>query len=195
MTSKPTYTEVFDFVGAKTDQRVTQQAAMSALIDRVVLEIEGQLGRKIDNTAFTNVNFCDGLNCRISGDKLWLHGIYRDVHTISSITEDGTALTASTTYDDDGDYYINYTSGCLVRVGGDWSTSRLAIKASGSLCIGGSSAGATDLKQALIEMVAAKSGMWTINIETEDGTVSSTKTTVPKSTKDILNRYMLLDIS
>lgn len=194
MTAKPTYTEVFDFIGAATDQRTTHQTAVSNLIDRVALEVEGQLGRKIDNTAFTNVLFSDGINCRINGDKLWIHGIYRDIHTITSITEAGQALTAATDYDDDGDYYLDKAIGCLVRVGGYWDTSQLAIKISGSLCIGGGSSGATDLKQALIEMVAAKSGLWKINIETEDGTVNTIKTTVPKSTKEILDRYRLLDI-
>ena len=194
MTVKPTYSEVFDFVGAETSQRTTQQSAITALIDRVFLEVEGQIGRKIDNTAFSNVVLSDGINCKINADRLWLHGIYRDVHTISSISEEGVALTASADYSDDGDFFLDPSIGCIFRFGGDWSKSKLAIKASGSLCIGGSSSGATDLKQALIEIVAARSGLWKINTQTDEGTITSIKTTVPKSAKEVLDRYQLLDI-
>lgn len=193
MASTPTAAEVLAFVGAKADQITQHSTMVGNLITQTVDEIQGRLGRKLTSTAFTGVLFDNGLNCRISGDKLWLHGQYRDVYSISAITESGVSLVAVSDYDDGGNYYLDQSIGCIVRVDGYWALEPFAIKITGSLGIGGSG-GAIDIKQSIIEMVAAKSGLWKINIETENGQIQTIKTTVPKSSEEILKRYLLLDI-
>jgi hypothetical protein len=188
-----TNTDVFDFCRTADDIQSTEGSQVTDLIARVINEIEGQLGRKIQATSFSNVLFQDGLNCRINENKLWLHGIYRDIYSITSIYEDGVLLTAATDYGQDSDYYLNQNTGCLLNQNGSWSSSNLGIKMTGSLGIGGAS-GAADLKQLVIEMVAVRAKLWTVQYIDDSGTVESIKSTVPKSTMEVLNRYRLLDI-
>jgi len=193
MAATPTAAEVFAFIGAKTDQITTHTTMVGNLITQVVDEIQGMLGRKLTATAFTGVLFDQSVNCQILGDRLYLHGQYRDIYSITTITENGTALVAVSDYNDGGDYYLDQSVGCIIRVDGNWSLEPFAIKITGSLGIGGSG-GAIDIKQAIIEIVSAKTGLWKINIETENGQIQTIKTTVPKSSEDISKRYLLLDI-
>lgn len=67
-----------------------------------------------------------------------------------------------------------------------------AIKISGMLGIGrGVVLG--DLKQAVIEMVAAKSGLWKFNVMTENGKIEQIRTKPSDKTLDTINKYTLLN--
>ena len=137
---------------------------------------------------FTDVLFSHGVNCEIYGEELFFTGKYRDIYSISSITELGISLSAATSYTGVGGYYLDLKLGKLVRIGQVWSCQQLAIKASGSLGIGGSG-GAEDLKEAIIEMVAAKSGLWKNNIQTENGTIQNTRVNISDYAKAVLASY------
>tara|TARA_R110000796_G_scaffold225197_1_gene341575 strand:- start:2602 stop:3207 length:606 start_codon:yes stop_codon:yes gene_type:complete len=201
MTAICTNSEVFEFVGAKADVITNQGTAVTNLITRVTGEVESTIGRKITTTAFTDIFFNHGLNCEISGNYLWFKGIYRDIYSITAIEENGVALTAAAAYNDAGDYYLDPVSGRAVRIDNVWSTETFGIKISCSLGVGASSGGLLqgalvrqDLKQAVIEIVAAKSGLWKTNVMTEGGTISTMRTTPSKETYKTLDKYKLRDI-
>lgn len=187
-----TNSDIFQYVGAAADVQTDEATKITNLITREQSNLENMLGRKIQATAFTNILFQHNLNCRIFEEKLFLSGIYRDIYSISSITETGTTLTASTGYSDGGDYYLDTVKGIIIRINSYWSKEQLAIKASGNLGIGGGTT-QDDIKQILIEMVAAKSGLWKKNVETEDGTIETIVTNISKDTEKMIKRYMLRD--
>ena len=152
-------------------------------------------GRKVEETAFTDVLFDNKINCDIVKDKLFLKGIYRDIKYLSAITEAGTALTEITDYDDDNDYYFDRNLGILTRNGTWWSTERFAIKMSGKLGLGtfdgvDSITPLDDIKQALIEIVAAKSSLWKVQVITEDGTVTTIRNMVKEETLKQIKKYL-----
>lgn len=185
-----TYSDVFEFVGAPADVQTTQQTAITNLISRCTSEVENLIGRKVESTTITNVLFQHGLNCEIFGEKLFLRGIYRDLYSISSLSEAGTALTLVTDYGQSNGYYLDSTLGIITRHFMNWNTEPFAIKISGSTGLGGASV-LGDIKQAVIEMVAAKSGLWKINVQTEGGTIQSIRTTPSKETMASLQKYIL----
>lgn len=200
MTAICTNVEVFDFVGAPSDVATNHGSMITDLIDRVTSEIESKIGRKITDTTFTDVFFNNGLNCEVIGQSIWLKGVFRDLYSISSITEDGEALTAVADYNDDGDYYIDQRLGRLVRVDSDWSNEVYGIKVTCNVGIGVSATGELyganvrgDIKQAVIETVAAKSGLWKENVETEGGTIETIRKTPSRQTLANIKKYCLKD--
>lgn len=188
-----TYSDVFEFVGAPADVQSTYQTAITNLISRVTADVEGMLGRKIESTTVTDVLMQDGLNCDIFCDKLFLRGIYRDLYSVSSITENGETLSPVTGYSSGSGYYLDSRTGILIRNLLSWSGLPFAIKLSGSIGLGGASV-LGDIKQAVIELVAAKSGLWKQNVVTEGGTIEQIRTTPNKQTLESLKKYVLRDL-
>ena len=192
-----TNTNVYNFLGLKADQKITHSTLITTLISNSIVEFEQFTGRKIEATTFTDVLFEDGLNCEIIGEYLWFSNNYRDTYSISSITENGVALTAATAYNDSGDYHYNASKGYIKRIDAAWSTETLAIKMSGGyglVLANDTSTTLLSIQQCIIEMVAAKSGLWKINTITEDGSITQIKTTISKEAKEVMNRYRLRSI-
>lgn len=187
-----TNSEVFIFCGTPADVQTTQGAAITALILNVTSEVEKMLGRKVESAALTNGLFQDGLNCEIIGTTIWLKGIYRDIYSISSLTERGVAVSAATDYNQSDTYYLDVVKGCIHRISQNWDQEPLSIKISGNYGLGGASV-LGDIKQAVIEMTAAKSGLWRQNVMTEGGRIETIRTTPNKLTVDSLKKYILRD--
>lgn len=187
-----TNTEVFTFCGAPSDVQTAQGSAITALIANVTSEVEKILGRKVESTSLSNKLFQDGLDCEIIGQHLWLKGIYRDLYTISAISEAGVTLTAVTDYNQSNDYFLDSVKGCIIRHNQNWNREPFAIKISGSYGLGGAAV-LGDIKQAVIEMVAAKSGLWKQNVMTEGGRIEQIRTTPNKLTMAALEKYRLRD--
>ena len=194
-----TNSDVFEFCGTPSDVQTTQGTAITNLIARVTEEVESMLGRKVENTTYTDLVFSHGKGAVVCGDSLWLKGTLRDLHTITSITETGTSLTEATDYDDGGDFYVDTQKGRLVKINDVWSKEPMAFKLTGDVCIGVGSGlmyGATargDIKQAIIEIVAAKSGLWKNNVMTEGGSIETIRITPRKETMATLKKYRLRD--
>lgn len=187
-----TASDVFEFVGAKPDVQATQSAAITSLIDRTISEVEATIGRKIQPTSFSDVLFHNGLNCDIYDNELFLNGVYRDIYSISSIYESGVALNQVTDYNQSKDYFLDNRLGKIIKQSSNWTSELFAIKISGTLGIGrGVVLG--DLKQAVIEMVAAKSGLWKFNVMTENGKIEQIRTKPSDKTLDTIAKYTLIN--
>ena len=182
--------DVFSFCGVKSDIRTKNNKMMLALIERKTIELEEMLGAKIETTAFSSVILSHNVNCEIYGNKLYLRGIYRDVYDITSITEEGEALTAITGYNDGNDYYFDQASGVLTKKDFDWSQEQFAIVMSGSLGLVNltTELPRKDVTDILIEMCAAKSGLWKLNVSTEAGDITTIRMDVSKDAKDAIKR-------
>jgi hypothetical protein len=191
-----TNTDVFDFIGTPADVRTQQGSQITSLITRVIKEITEKLNREIEKEDFTNVLFENYHNCEIVDDYLFLKGKYRDIFSITSITESGTALQEQTDSDDGKDYYHIVSTGVIKRVGANWSGVPNAIKISGSLGLVDTVTPfdtKNDIKQAIIEMTAAKSGLWKTNVQTEGGDITTIRTDINQNTKDIIRKYKMRD--
>ncbi len=183
-----TNTEVFNFMGTPADVVTKQGAQITALIAEQTALFEQITGRKAESTAFTDVFFYDGHNCEIYGSKMYLRGIYRDLLTISSITEDGTALSLATNTSSNG-YYLDLDLGIIERVGAELLKGQMAYKITGTCGLSSS-----DVKVIIIEMVSAKSGLWKSNVQTEDGAIETIRTSISQDAKDLLNKYTLREV-
>lgn len=183
-----TTNDVFNFLQVKSDIRTTNESMVSALITDKEVELENILGKKLESTTFTNTIFQHGLNCEIFGQKLYLRGIYRDIYTISSISEEGTSLSVVTDYNDGNDYFFDVATGILIRKDRNWSKQQYAIKMSGKLGLVNTTSEQPreDVKRVLIEMVASKSGLWKTNVQTDRGDITTIKTTISQDAKDII---------
>jgi len=190
-----TSTEVFDFMGTVTDERTKQATQLTALIAREQAEAENLIGRKLDSEDFTSVLFQNNTNCALVDRKLYLRSIYTDIYTITSIKEEGTALTVASAYNDGNDYYFDSKLGIITRLGQNWSQDEFAVEITGKLGYG-SYVSPTftpnqDVKQAVIEIVAAKSGLWRINVQTEDGDIETIVTTPKSSSMKMLMKHKI----
>lgn len=187
-----TPTEVFDFMLTATDQRTTHNTQITNLIANKTIELEEMLGRKIESTVFTDVLFQNNLNCEIFDQELFLRGIYRDTYSITSISEAGESLTAITDYDDGNDYYLDATSGILIRNLRSWSIEPFAIKISGKMGLANADDSVRkDIKQIIIEMVAAASNIW--RVSNDEGEVFL-RTRATESTMNLAKKYVLNDL-
>lgn len=185
-----TNADVFEFMGTASDIQTQHGTLVTNLIARTITEVEQTIGRKIEDETITDELFEDGRNCIILDDLLFLKGKYRDLHTITSLAEDGTVLTPVSDSNDSGEYYLNIGIGAIKRVYGNWSPVHNAVKISGTLGLTDST-GFTNfaLKQALIEIVAVKSGLWTSYYKGEEFTVKD----ITDPTKRLLESYTLKD--
>lgn len=198
MTAICTYTDVYLLCKPATDVQTNHQTQITALIANATQQVEDLLGRKITANSFTDVILENNMNCAIYGDKLYLKGPYRDTYSITAITEEGHALTAITGYDDGKDYYLDVSSGLIKRWPQYWSMNPFAIKITGAMGIG-SWNGSTftpnaAIKQAVIEMAAAKSLLWRQTVSNGDGTTTYIRTTINKDTEESLKKFILRDI-
>lgn len=172
-----TTTEVFDFMGTQTDVRTNQNSAIALLITREQKLLESLLRRKLTTQTATALALAAGKNCDIINDKVFLSGILRDTYSITALTEEGTALTESTVYGDDNDYIVDYSKGIICNLNNYWSTETFAIAITGKYGYVNSSddSARDDMKQVLIEMVAARSGLWKKTFISPDGSVTVDK--------------------
>ena len=128
-----TNSNVFDFMGTPADVRTTQGTPVTDLIAKTIKDIEAKIGRRIEKETVTDALFEDGLNCSIAEDMMFLKGKFRDLYTITSITENGVALTAVSDSNDGNDYYLDPRLGIIKRVNQSWSHLPSAIKITGDL--------------------------------------------------------------
>lgn len=184
-----TTSDVFDFCGTAQDIRTTNQSKISDLILRVVNDVEVQIGRKIEPQSFTDKYFQNGVNCEIYGNVLYFSGKYRDVYQITSVTECDVVLSEITEYGQGDGYFLDIAKGTITKTS-DWCLDIFSLKMSGSYGLGGGIV-LGSIKQAVIELVAAKSGLWKFNVETEGGTIQQIRTTPNKATTDLIRSYML----
>jgi hypothetical protein len=193
MTSIITNSQVFEFMGTSAAIATDQGTMMTNLIAREQPQLESELGRKISSTAFTNVLFSNWLNCEIFGQELVLKGIYRDIYSITELKENGSELTAIADYNDGNDYFLDTGKGYLVRKNQDWSPQQFAIKISGKLGLvnQANDEALPEIQQILIELCAAKSGLWKTNVNTEGGTVEAIRTDITDQAKEQFKKYKL----
>ena len=188
MTNICTNTEVFAFMGTPADVISTQGTQITALITEQQAVFQKITGRLVGSNAFTAVFFYQGYNCDIVGSKMFLKGIYRDILTISSMTEDGTAVTVATGSESNG-YSIDTDLGIIRRIGSQFLLNDMAYKMTGT-----SGITTNDVKAIIIEMVASKSGLWKSNVQSPDGEITTIRTQISEDTKNRMNRYILRDI-
>lgn len=183
-------------MGTPNDVNSNQGSMVTALITQQTAVLEQMIGRKISKVTITNELFHHGRNCEIYGSMLFLKGKYRDLYSITSISENGIALSASTSFSTEG-YILNTVTGIIERIGSNWSQLPLAIKITGDLGLiksGDTASPRDDLKQILLEMVAAKSGLWKNNVQTEEGTIQTIRTQISAETQKLLQRYVQRDV-
>lgn len=185
-----TNTEVFNFIGAPADVVTTQGAQITALIANMEKEFKRITGREPDVVTLTSYVLSPS-DYEIYGDTLYLKGIYRDILTITALVEGGATLSVATNAGSNG-YKLDARLGIIYRIGSSWSELPLDIVISGTYGLNGSSV--TDVKQLIIEMVAAKSGLWKNAVQTADGTIETIRTSFSQNTEDLLKRYILREV-
>ena len=185
--------DVYNFCGVKSDVQRKQKRSISDIIDRKTIELEEILGRKIQSTTFTNILFQHGVNCEIYDQKLYLKGTYRDLYSITSISEEGTTLSVITDYNDGNDYYFDINTGIIHRKDRNWSQQPYAIKMSGKLGLVNTTTELirNDVKDVLIEMVAAKSGLWKTNVKTEGGDITTVRMNMSDDSSKMIEKLKI----
>lgn len=186
--------DVFKFVGADSSTITSDTDRVTDIILGCQSELESMIGRKVDDTDVTDVILSNGINCEIIGSKLYLKGEGRDLYSITSLYENGILLNPVTTYNDGNHYFLDSAIGCIHRVGQFWSLEFAAIKITGKINISHTADIHEGVKLILIEMVAAKSGLWKYNIETEGGTVVNTRVNINKDTQKAIDSLKLRGI-
>jgi len=176
--------EVFDFMGTDEGQRTKHGNTVANLIERKTADLEATLRRKLTTQTATSQVIYHGNGCTIYDDELFLKGAYRDFYSITALTETGTSLTESTAYNDGNDYVTDYGKGILKRVGACWPKSLNAFVITGSYgYLNSSNTARKEVLQILIEMVAAASGLWTLEYQTDQGTVRQKMVDIRTDTK------------
>ena len=194
MTRQIEASDVFDFMGTRNDARSRHQTAIESLITTTQKDLETLWDRKLEETTFTNVLFQHGLNCEIYEEQLFLKSQYRDIKSFSAITEIGTSLTAVTDYNDGNDYYHDKNQGILIRHEAYWSAEPFAIKASGILGLVDDECRVyEDIRGAMVELVALKSGLWKQIVQTQAGSIDVNNGAYSKSLRMVLERYRWYD--
>jgi hypothetical protein len=170
-----TNTEVFNFMGTTASVVTSHGTEITNLITRVSKELEQITGRVFESETVTNVMLSDNRNCYIYDKKLFLTKKYRDLYSITTLTETGTSLTLSTDYNDGNDYILDADLGVLEKINENWSLEQNAIKLTGKVGFvnTGDDTVRDDIKQLVIEMVAVKSGLWKRIYNSEEFTQST----------------------
>lgn len=179
--------DVFDFLGCESDTRTSHASGVNNLIQECSAELESMLGRYIQPTTFTNIVLLSGVNCVINEDTMFLCGKYRDTYEITALSEYNTILGPVSGYNL-GDYLLDSDIGTISRQNNIWATEPYALKISGKtgLNSGGNVRG--DIKRIVIEMVSAKSGLWTNVVNTADGEVITVRGTVRDDIKELIKK-------
>lgn len=186
-----TNTEVFDFMQTGDEERTAQGTNITTLIANVTDEVERYIGRKLSEQAFS-IKIHDGRYCSILNQYLFLKGVYFDIKSISSLKENGVALTEGT------DFYIN-NPGVIERIDSYWSpdgAGRIEIVGvCGLVTVGGTLIAPTytphpALKQIVMEAVAVKSGLWAKTVSDGEGNnFEILRQNLPKMTLDALRSW------
>lgn len=186
-----TVSDVFEFCGTDPGQVTKQTDAVTDLITRKQEQLQTTLRRSLEDASFSNRYIWNGKDCVIVREKCFLNGFLRDTYEITSLTEGSTSLTASTDYSDVYDYIYDSKTGIIHKKNGYWSTDIQAIKISGSYgYLTASQAARSDIKDILIEMVAAASGLWKTNYTTSQGNITQTKHTMTKTTMALIKKHI-----
>ena len=180
--------DVFLFCGSPEDVQTTQADAVDALIVSTQGEIQNRLNRSLDEYEFADLVLGHGANCVIQGATIYLMGLLRDTHTVSSITEKGIVLNEYQNYENKGNYTIYQGVGAIQRSDGQaWSTDVGDITISGT-----SQFDKTEVKQAMIEIVAIKAGLWKKTVMTEGGAITTDQSL--SKPYDVIDKYIQVDI-
>ena len=187
-------TDIYEFLHLPADQRVTHEAQIEVLIKTCTDVIEKELGRKISLYEVGGYQLIAGLDYSFYGNsQIYLTGAFRDVLEITALLDNDAALTAGE------DYLLHKDTGILKRVSGAWSNN-IVMTGKFGLVVEVVEQDENNepvtvyepipaLKQVLVEMVAAKSGLWKTNVETEAGTIEQIRTTINKNTQALLNKF------
>jgi hypothetical protein len=190
MASFITAKDVFDFMGTDQGQRNKHSNTVQNLIERKTESLELMLRRKITTQTASSIVIYHGNGCEVYGDELFLKGSYRDFYSITALSETGTSLTESTTYNDGNDYIPDYGKGLIKRVDDSWSKEINAFTISGSYgYLNSSNTARKEVQDILIEMVAAASGLWSVHYKTEQGTGTKIRYTITKQTEKKINDH------
>jgi hypothetical protein len=180
-----TTNDVFKFVGADSHIRSAHESMMRALIERVASDIESENGRKINKVDLKDEALIRCIDFEVYDSRLYLFGKYKDLFLIDEMTEDGDAVT---------DYQLK--GGMIHRTDhSHWLPTLYGIKITGALGLveyNKKTKGyetIKPIKQIIIETVAAKSGLWKQNVQTEGGEISTIRTTINEETKKALEKY------
>ncbi|GBR74531.1 hypothetical protein NO1_1690 [Candidatus Termititenax aidoneus] len=193
------FDDVCEFLQIAADQRGAHQAQLETLINNCTDIIERETGRKITLLEVEDYKLTRGVDFGYYGQsKIYLNGALHDIVAITKLIDRGKELTAGV------DYILDKNNGLLIKEGGEW-LENIVITGKFGLVVECAAQGENDepvavyepipaLKQVLIEMVAAKSGLWKMNVETESGTITQTRTTINKDTQALLNKFRLVQI-
>jgi hypothetical protein len=188
--------ELFDFVGAPADIRLTNKNVIEALIEREQSAIENELGRSVVAVEFFDVPLSN-LNASFCGSRLYLNGRMRDIQAVYELynNEDLLAVVDASLGVVSGDYYINHRLGVLEKASGDWSLNRFGVVISGVYgLVDDEGEPLEDIKQLLIEKVASKSRLWKTYVITDGGRVEVTKDQPTTEAKQTLKRYKMMGV-
>ena len=156
------------------------QGLISSKIDELIVRgesfIESYIGRKIQSTATGDVILQDGINCEIIGQKMYLKGSLRDLYSISSFTEFGTALEESQEYGDNLDYILDAGVGIITRINRSWSSNQMAYKICGLVNLSRRLEPSDGIMQCVIDWVSIKAMTLDQFIESDSGQVSIVRT-------------------
>jgi len=187
-----TATEVFDFMGTETDLRTGNATLITNLIANVQQMIEDYIDRYIEVTASTEIKIHEGRYCSVIGNKIYMNDKYFDIYSISSFTEDGTALV-------EGTDYVLTRPNIIERIDSYWAgVDQLGLVITGVFGMGYSVTAESvttvyphkGLKEILIESVATLSGLWGKAVSDGEGNdFVVSRSSLPKFSKDMLNMY------
>jgi hypothetical protein len=193
------FDDVCEFLQIAADQRDAHREQLETLIDNCTDIIERETGRKITLYQLENYKLTQGVDFGYYGhSEIYLSGALHDIVEITKLTDRGQELTAGV------DYILDKNNGLLIKQTGDW-LENLVISGKFGLVVeitapdeNGDPVAVYEpvpaLKQVLVEMVAAKSGLWKMNVETESGTITQTRTNINKDTQALLNKFRLVAI-
>lgn len=189
-----TSSELFEFVGAANDQADTQSAMVNTLIASMQKEVQKQLNRSLESAGLTAYALREDRDFVFMQDYtiISLIGHYRDLYTLTALTEAGTALTKSTAYNDGNDYLFDPDTGMIEKVSGSWNTEPFAIAITGKYGYVDQTDDSPrdDVRQLLMEMVASKSGLWKKTFISPDGTVTTDKDKIEKYFFDMVKGHI-----
>lgn len=176
-----TVKEIFDFMGTEEDVRIKKEDFVEFLIDLVTKELETKLYRKLKTTVFTDVILKDKVNCYINNNKIYFKNQYRDIYEIVRfIINDVDVI----------DFTLDKEGGILTVYDDiDLYNSKISIDGKLGL-VDENEELFSDLKFAAMEIIAVKSRLWTRNIYTLEGTVSTMVLDLSDETNKTINRYM-----
>ena len=190
-----TNTEVFNFMGTRSDVVTDRGSDITTLITTEQAALEKMLGRSVISNSFTDKIFDTRLgNIYISPNDssvLFFTGVYRDMYSISALSEAGSDLDPVASYLDENDYILDPDRGVLTRIGGYWDSDYYSLVMSGKYGYVDQSddSALPDVKQLLIEIVATRSRLWKDHVITPAGAVDVIRNKLDKS---ILNRIKSL---